>query len=439
MAWINKFDFGLFNVFGLRPNGGVQAAVLMRQQGGNQGNAPAIEAFAVHANGLPGWSSHTAIVNAIQAQARQGNLSNLLVFSTYVPTQACLGMMKTHNLHSVTHYTGGQKHHVPVRAVANVANMVPAGYPALNQQNRVWVPGNQTPPNGLIADPTANVGGVTAAGYLNALHGVQNNLLNNWRATWQPGPQPAAARGIAPFQQFLAAGQATQGALDTLFMLFTYAVAGRVYSQGPSFGSRIAAVLVGSQGQIYGWQVNARSINTTFHAETNLIQGIGQVPQNTTLYSTLEPCHQCSGIFVRAGGTRCVFGQNDPNMTNNTALQNINAVRFAGNTVVLPGNVFTTGGQRLDQIRDRATVFAQAAAVGRRFQQGGTVQNALANANYQNIQVRVLNILSAPPTLEMFRQADAILGRTVQIMRQNHLHGHPARRVTDNIGQALGY
>ena len=412
---------------------------------GGQDHAPIVEAIGRHPTGLHGWSTHTAIVNAIQHRAGGGgNLRNLLVFATYHPTDACIGMMKTHGLNSVTYYDGA-KRYIDIRNNANVANMNPGNIPATQNPNRIRVANNLMPQPGLLANPSANLMGQTAQAYLNNLAQNASAQLNSWIASWNVLAQVAGAgpRRIANIQQYLVVGGGfTQGFVDTVFMLFTYTVAGRVQWPGDQVGARIVGVLANPRGQIYGWQVNQRHINTTYHAETNLVQALGQIPAGTTLYTTLEPCHQCAGLFVRAGGNRCVFAQNDPNMTNNTALNNmsqrLNRATFIEDLRLTP----VTVGARLDQIRDRATVAAQAAAVARRFNQNvgdHRLQNALATSNYQAIQTRVLNILNTTPTLDVFRQSDRMLRALVGVIRNRHPLGHPRRTLIENIAQALNY
>lgn len=442
MAWLNKFDFGLLNAYGFKQNyAGQEVAVLMSRKGGDN-DAPILEAIGTNPTGLNAHSTHTAIVNAIQSRAAVGNLGNLLVFSTYQPTDACMGIMKTHGINSVTYYQDG-KQFINVRGTANVANMTPGNFPGTTRPNRIKISENLIPQPDLVANPSANPQG--AQTYLNNL--AQNNLEQNdlerlkvWIASWNVAHAIAGPRQIAGVQQYLNEGGGfTQDFVDTVFMLFAYTVAGRVQWPGVQAGARIAAVIANQKGQIYGWQVNHRHINTTYHAETNLVQALGPIPAGATLYTTLEPCHQCAGLFVKAGGNRCIFSQNDPNMTNNTALNNIskrlNRPTFTEDIRLDP----VTVGAKLDQIRDRASVAAQAAAVAQRFNQGGTVENALQNTNYQAIQTRVLNILNTAPTLDIFHQSDGILKWLVVLIRIQHPSGDPRRTFMENIAQALNY
>jgi tRNA(Arg) A34 adenosine deaminase TadA len=300
------------------------------------------------------------------------------------------------------------------------------------------------PPNQLLADPSANPG-QTARGYLTGLAGQNFASYANWRTSWGQNVPPAGPRHLAGLRQYPAQGGGfPQPVVDTLFVLFTYAVAGRVQWPGDQAGSRIVGVLADDQGRIFGWQVNHRHINATFHAETNLVQAVGQIPAGATLYSTLEPCHQCAGLFVRAGGTRCVYGQNDPNMIGNTALAGLSS-RLQQPTLPAGLNPPMSPGDRLDQIRDTASVAAQAAAVARTLDERrnqpilARVQDALANTNYLAIQTRVLNILNTAPSRDLFAESDVCLRTVVGIVRGQYGPDHPQRIFVENIAQALNY
>ena len=410
MPWVNKFDFGLINAYALRQRfGGGEFAVFMRL--GNQAEAPSIVTVACHPHGLEGWSTHTAIVNGIQA--RGGNLRNLIVFATYRPTVACLGAMKTHNLHSVCYVEGVVKRFIGTHG-ANVNQFGPGLWPHPHGASRMQVPHELVPPEPLQNNPAlarpidyvTRAARRTGAAAVNAVH------LTNWRNSWSAPGQIAGQRQIAGLNQMLAAGPASgREFADTLFMLLAYTIAGRVAPPAHQ-GARIAAVLAAPTGQIYGWEVNQRMRNTTYHAETNLVQELGgPIPEDATLYSTLEPCHQCAGLFIRAQGRRCVFGQNDDNMTGNTAL-NARSQRF-NQATFLPevGNVRLPVGNQLDLIR--------------------------AGAGGGGIQPRVLDILNLPPTMEVFRQSERFLQHLVQVGRHIFPVGGPNRAGIDNVARVL--
>ncbi len=452
MAWINKYTFGLINAYAMRQRfGGGEFAVFMRQPvaaAGAPAGAPVISHVARHPPGLIASSTNTAIVNGIQ----NGALDNQLVFTTYVPTVACIGAMKTHGLNSVTYVdVAGQSRIQAVRANPNVNTIVPAALPATAVNNRFLVPPGYLPPppltnNGTSIDPTQ---GARALSYLTAIArlgplalGAPPPTLTAWRATWG-NPGGVAGARVAPALNHVAnAGpQSTAQLADFFYMLLVYSIAGR--AAGPAYqGARIAGVIASRTGRIYSWHVNQRAVNTTYHAETNAVQAFGApIPADATLYSTLEPCHQCAALFVRAGGQRCVFGQHDPNMTNNTALHAA-STRFQGASTLrdalLPPLV---AGDRLDQIRIHSTAANQAAAVARaRLNPNATatirnMQAARAHAHPDNLQTRVLDILNAPPTMDLWRRADEMLDTLITRGRLVFPHGGPVRAVVESCAQ----
>jgi tRNA(Arg) A34 adenosine deaminase TadA len=434
VAYINKFQFGLLNVFAIQAaQPGFDYALLMLR-GAQQNTAPTIVGLGRQPAVMPPQDSHTAVVNAIQDRARGGgNLGNLVVFTTYIPTVACLGIMKTHGIHSVTYWNGHQLRYIAIGATPNVNNMLAAAAaaPATNN-DRFYVPNGLEP----VAGDWANLPN-SAQAYLTNLSQAGNlpAHAHAWRANWNALPVAAGRRHMAPLQQFPGAGaNATQAYADILYMLLVYAIAGRINWGGIRPSARIVGLLAEPNGRIWGWQVNARAYNTTYHAETNLVQGLRRaVPAGATLYSTLEPCHQCAGIFVHAGGQRCVFGQFDPNMTGNTALA-ANAMnplglsqRFNQATYFAQGRApAVIAGDHLEFIRQRTAIGARAAAVGQAFQgnahvallPGQTrVRLAVQSINEAAIQRRVLDILETAPARELFSQSERMLGHFITVGR----------------------
>src|SRR5213596_3715766 len=80
-------------------------------------------------------------------------------------------------------------------------------------------------------------------------------------------------------------------------------------------GIPIGSVLV-CDGQIIGRGHNQRVQNGSVihHAEMNCLENAGRHPgsvyRNATLYSTLSPCHMCSGAALLYGIPRIVIGEN---------------------------------------------------------------------------------------------------------------------------------
>jgi cytosine deaminase len=80
-------------------------------------------------------------------------------------------------------------------------------------------------------------------------------------------------------------------------------------------GLPIGSVLV-CDGKIIGRGHNRRVQNGSVihHAEMNCLENTGRmaasVYRRCTLYSTLSPCHMCSGAMVHFGIQKCVVGEN---------------------------------------------------------------------------------------------------------------------------------
>lgn len=108
---------------------------------------------------------------------------------------------------------------------------------------------------------------------------------------------------------------------DEIYMLAAYAV---VYNDwqdgaGQKRGHNIGSVLVDPNGKIVNWarNCNARLANGTQHGEVRLMVGYlnrvgGYLLKDHTIYTSLEPCAQCSGMMVLTNIKRTVYGQTDP-------------------------------------------------------------------------------------------------------------------------------
>jgi creatinine deaminase len=80
-------------------------------------------------------------------------------------------------------------------------------------------------------------------------------------------------------------------------------------------GLPIGSVLV-CDGKIIGRGHNRRiqDGSVIHHAEMNCFENAGRLPAEVyprcTLYSTLSPCHMCSGAMVHYGIRKCIVGEN---------------------------------------------------------------------------------------------------------------------------------
>jgi tRNA(adenine34) deaminase len=108
---------------------------------------------------------------------------------------------------------------------------------------------------------------------------------------------------------------------DEIYSLLAYSVVLKDWqSADPNQrGHNIGAVLVVSQGTLVYWARNCNHItkNGTQHAEVRLMLGYLSKVQTynlkgCTVYTTLEPCAQCSGMMILQSVQRTVYGQTDP-------------------------------------------------------------------------------------------------------------------------------
>lgn len=111
---------------------------------------------------------------------------------------------------------------------------------------------------------------------------------------------------------------------------------GRRDPKGPyPDGHLIGSVLRGPNDEILAWGLNTNAEHWSLHGEVNLIQtyqnringeitGANDINKRPILYSTLEPCYMCAGMYVQSGThVYCYYGQKDSSIVNN-ALKNSN-------------------------------------------------------------------------------------------------------------------
>ena len=127
---------------------------------------------------------------------------------------------------------------------------------------------------------------------------------------------------VAPFVATVSPlSQEIQDERDEIYMLAAYAVVLNDWqSNGPKKrGHNIGSILVDPDGRIVNWARNCNEIlsNGTQHGEVRLMLGYlsragGYSLKDHTVYTTLEPCAQCSGMMVLTSIKRTVYGQSDP-------------------------------------------------------------------------------------------------------------------------------
>ncbi|KAK4565381.1 cytosine deaminase [Recurvomyces mirabilis] len=88
--------------------------------------------------------------------------------------------------------------------------------------------------------------------------------------------------------------------------------------QGASEGGiPIGACLVSKEGKILGRGHNMRiqKKSATLHAEISTLENAGRLPasayEGATMYTTLSPCHMCTGACILYKLSRVVMGENN--------------------------------------------------------------------------------------------------------------------------------
>lgn len=108
---------------------------------------------------------------------------------------------------------------------------------------------------------------------------------------------------------------------DEIYSLLAYAVVHKDWQTGgpDQRGHNIGAVLVDGNDKVVFWARNCNKItrNGTQHGEVRLMIGYLSKLQTYSLkyhnlYTSLEPCAQCSGMMTLQSIKRTVYGQEDP-------------------------------------------------------------------------------------------------------------------------------
>lgn len=109
---------------------------------------------------------------------------------------------------------------------------------------------------------------------------------------------------------------------DEIYLLTAYGVVLNDWQDGKQKdkrGHNIGSILVAPDGQIVNWarNCNAALSNGTQHGEVRLMMGYlnrvgGYALKGHTVYTTLEPCAQCSGMMILCSLHKTVYGQTDP-------------------------------------------------------------------------------------------------------------------------------
>lgn len=129
---------------------------------------------------------------------------------------------------------------------------------------------------------------------------------------------------------------------DNTAMLLAFSIAEAAHGtlrnnprrSGAFQGQNVASVMTTGDHTLVAWGLNTNVAHPTFHGEVNIIRGyqqstgVGGLPANGKLFSTLEPCVMCSGMIVHCAGANpfaVVSGQKDEQVA-------ISALRTGGRT-----------------------------------------------------------------------------------------------------------
>jgi len=122
---------------------------------------------------------------------------------------------------------------------------------------------------------------------------------------------------------------------NMIFMYLAWAIVGESMGirsiEGPYPGGHlIGSVLRGPRDEILAWGLNTNDEHWSLHGEVNLIQtyqkqtdggiltGADNLSTRPILYSTLEPCYMCAGMYKQSGNfVYCYYGQKDPLIVDN--------------------------------------------------------------------------------------------------------------------------
>ncbi len=121
--------------------------------------------------------------------------------------------------------------------------------------------------------------------------------------------------------EYATVSDAVQAERDEIYMLLAYSIVLNDWQNEEEVkkrGHNIGAILVDPNGQIVNWarNCNAALSNGTQHGEVRLMLSYlnrerGYSLKNHTIYTTLEPCAQCSGMMTLTNVYRTVYGQTD--------------------------------------------------------------------------------------------------------------------------------
>lgn len=286
----------------------------------------------------------TATVNLLQNGYRLMPRNNFFIATSYVPTEACLGMANLMGARYIFYYNGAQF-----------------------RMRQVTPPGPETPVNPQFRQVTlpnvpanfANLGPgqrrAVAAHWLDHLddtyldpHVRDFKIFADHALPYRNLPLPPQIGDLPPPAG--AIGTIMSARRRRILMLAAQCLVAAVgfrdrRGAGLSFsglasrtghvaGHSIACVVADANGEIITWGINQVQRNPTLHAETYAVMhwmhlmGNQGFPQNAEMFTTLMSCYMCAGVIATAApGITVHYSMNDPIMQNNALARQVNGSR----------------------------------------------------------------------------------------------------------------
>jgi tRNA(Arg) A34 adenosine deaminase TadA len=279
---------------------------------------------------------------------RFGNRTNMRISTTAPPTEACLGMARMCGIKEILYLDGGMVCVVACNRTGTTISKFQMSHQGtitnvLVKRGQQWVT--------AAWDTNPSQYKTNLSGWVNQLARspltMEGKAAAAAKALPLDGPAPASKFRTSGLEYLgLKALVTDQAVVDKIMMMLTFEMVSQVagFTKSDSGvvatapgqrstayqGQNIGSLLSDADGNIVGWGFNTNKQNSTRHGEINLIISYfdsnpeDSIPDNGTIYTTLEPCEMCSGAISRVvptGNTfRVIYGQKDENVTS-TALQ----------------------------------------------------------------------------------------------------------------------
>jgi hypothetical protein len=307
---MNLHELGILIVHTLKAQTGTEVALLVRK------DTRRPESWC-KAGPNGSRRAETACVRVMQAQAQAGFApADYYLYTTEPPTPMDLGMGVRCHVSAAFFLHGAEIRY-------NAPQDVNAGPRVLTQEMKemiagLWAAGDEW------KQVEANFAKHRVPGVAATVHA---NVAQAWRLwlgalsripevgmVWLTLPHRAELKHV-PAPRFVAVpvlcqahGKPATAMRDRIYMTLTFALLHAAHNGANAGrdalnGQEIAALLVGPGGRLLSWGVNTNDTNVTRHGETNCIQAYfmkadADVPDGSTLYTTLQSCEMCAGMLA---------------------------------------------------------------------------------------------------------------------------------------------